>query len=79
MFRPIIFSGICRCGHSWEDHHLGVIVNTEVLKELAEKYPKHPYYIPQECEFFGCNEEGGFDNNGNEHCLNYVDKDFYKE
>jgi len=31
------------------------------------------YYIPQECEFYGCNEEGGLDEEGNPHCGQYVD------
>lgn len=74
-FKPIILSGICKCGHSWEDHHLGAIINANTIKEMQEKFPKHPYWIPQECEFFGCNEDGGKDEHGEEHCYNYVDKD----
>ena len=30
-------------------------------------------YIPQECEFYGFNEMGGLDAEGNEHCHKYVD------
>ena len=30
-------------------------------------------YLPQEWEFFGCNEDGGLDTEGNEHCFGYRD------
>ena len=65
-----IISGICKCGHSWEDHHLGVIMNRPT--DLPED---HPPYLPQECEFFGFNEMGGLDAEGKPHCDQYVDKD----
>ncbi len=60
-------SGICVCGHSWEDHHLGVIVNQKIAEE------RHEMYVPQECEFYGHNEDGGLDAEGNEHCFGYRD------
>jgi hypothetical protein len=25
-FRKIIYSGTCLCGHSYEDHHLGMVI-----------------------------------------------------
>ena len=30
-------------------------------------------YLPQECEYFGCNEDGGKDADGNPHCNGYED------
>lgn len=62
-------SGICVCGHSWREHHLGMVMRTEAIQ--TDGGPE--YYIPQECEFFGCNEDGGKDADGNEHCDGYVD------
>jgi hypothetical protein len=48
---------LCHCGHSYEDHH-----NSGLVEGIAGV-----------CEFFGCNEEGGLDDNGNIHCLRYID------
>lgn len=56
-------SGVCRCGHRWDDHHLGIVMNLN--------YPEP--YIPQECEFYGFNETGGLDAAGQPHCGGYVD------
>lgn len=60
-------SGICICGHHWEDHHLGVVMN-----EL-ETTGGREAYIPQECEAYGFNETGGLDNEGKDHCFGYRD------
>lgn len=30
-------------------------------------------YVPQECEFYGCNEMGGLDSEGEVHCFGYED------
>jgi hypothetical protein len=73
-FKPIIITGMCKCGHSWEDHHLGVIVNADVIQSIRSKYQDHPLFIPQECEYYGCNEMGGYDTDGNDHCHGYEDK-----
>jgi hypothetical protein len=32
-------------------------------------------HLPAECEFFGSNEDGGLDENGQPHCERYVDVD----
>jgi hypothetical protein len=48
---------LCHCAHSYEDHH-----NSGLVEGIAGV-----------CEFFGCNEEGGLDDNGNIHCLRYID------
>ena len=67
-FKKIIYSGTCLCGHSYEDHHLGMIANPEAYKIMGA-------YLPQECLYFGCNETGGLDENGDSHCHGYTDKD----
>lgn len=46
-------SGICVCGHKWEEHHLAVVMNPDYVKQTGEAY------LPQECEAFGFNETGG--------------------
>ena len=74
-FKPRIISGTCVCGHSWEEHHLGVIVNPDILEEIKQNYPEHPWYIPMECEYYGFNETGGLDDEGRKHCFGYRDKD----
>ena len=62
-------SGVCVCGHSWERHHLGL-----VMRIGAEKTDGgDENYVPQECEAFGCNEMGGLDSNGDVHCFGYRD------
>ena len=60
-------SGTCVCGHRWEDHHLGIVMNSVYAEATNESY------APQECEFFGFNEMGGLDAEGNKHCNNYKD------
>jgi len=45
-------SGVCVCGHKWDDHHLGVVMNLDYADDTQEAY------LPQECEFFGSNEMG---------------------
>lgn len=63
-------TGICVCGHSWKKHHLGMVVRSEMLE--VDNGGKEAY-VPQECEFFGCNESGGLDAEGNVHCFGYRD------
>ena len=65
-------SGICVCGHKWDDHHLGMILNHDYGDGDSPDARKEAY-IPQECEFFGFNEMGGLDEEGNEHCWSYRD------
>lgn len=60
-------SGICKCGHSWEDHHLGMVLNVNYFRQTKEPY------VPQECEHYGFNEDGGMDDQGNFHCGQYED------
>jgi hypothetical protein len=61
-------SGVCVCGHPWDSHHLGIVMNADYLAQTGESY------IAQECEEFGCNEFGGLDADGKPHCGNYVDR-----
>jgi len=49
--------GMCKCGHSWEDHHVSYFANGYVLIE--------------ECEFYGCNEMGGYGPDGEDHCHHF--------
>lgn len=65
-------SGICKCEHSWDAHHLGLVAKTEYINQTNE------YYIPGECLHYGNNEAGGLmlDDKGDwvEHCFGYKDK-----
>lgn len=87
-----INSGICKCGCSWKDHHLGMIVNWNTVVAVKLYYEKnfsdrtfegvngYPLYVPQECEKYGCNEDGGMRYNKEtqemeDHCHGYEDKD----
>jgi len=60
-------TGICTCGHRWDEHHLGMVMQQRYIDETGEGY------IAQECEHFGFNEMGGLDKDGNEHCFRYED------
>ena len=60
-------SGICVCGHSWKQHHLGVVMNSDYINATKEGY------IAQECEHFGFNEMSGLDADGEYHCGSYRD------
>jgi hypothetical protein len=67
-FKKRIYSGTCLCGHSYEDHHLGMVLNPEAHAVMGP-------YLPEECEFFGSNEDGGLDEQGQDHCWRYVDSE----
>lgn len=66
-----INSGICKCGCSWEDHHLTLIMNRNAIIAIKLYYEAnfpdkvwdnvngYPLYVPEECEHFGFNELGG--------------------
>jgi hypothetical protein len=58
MYLPIYSgpnrSGICKCGHRWDEHHLGVVARQEYIEQTGE------CYIPHECEHYSCNEYGGY-------------------
>ena len=64
-------TGICKCGHSWEDHHLGCVMNKEYGDATQEAY------VPQECCAFGFNETGGLmyeNGKWEDHCHSYEDQ-----
>lgn len=59
-------SGICVCGHRWDQHHLSLILKPGAAEELGEGY------IPGECLAYGSNEMGGLqwvDGELVEHCM----------
>ena len=67
-FKKRIYSGVCLCGHSYEDHHLSMVMNPEAYAIMGP-------HLPAECVFFGTNEDAGLDENGDDHCHGYVDVD----
>ena len=72
--RPAIYSGphrsgICTCGHSWEDHHLNMIMTEAQMMTDSELEG----YVPGECEYYGANEMGGLGPDGEYHCGSYKD------
>lgn len=74
--RATIISGICKCGHGWEKHHLSMIMDAEYRDKLRSISPNHPPYVPEECLAHGCNETGGMKYNKEigeweEHCYGY--------
>jgi hypothetical protein len=65
-------SGICTCGHSWDEHHLCMVMRQDYHDQTQESY------IPDECCYYGCNEVGGMKYNKEtkeweDHCHGYVD------
>jgi hypothetical protein len=57
-------SGMCKCGHKWKSHHLGIVMNQDYFAETSEEY------LPEECEvdqFEGMVRDGGCE------CQRYVD------
>ena len=60
-------SGMCTCGHNWQEHHLGMVMNEDYAHQTGEMY------VPQECEHYGFNEAGGLGSDGQVHCYNYKD------
>lgn len=68
-------SGICVCGCSWNDHHLGMVLR---LGRVLTKQGTYEHYIAQECDRFGFNEYGGLKYNEETekwetHCHAYKD------
>lgn len=46
----IQFTGTCICGHSWDDHHHGVILNPQPLVDREEEYRNVDGILGEECE-----------------------------
>lgn len=62
-------SGTCVCGHRWDDHHLQLVQNKAYIDFTREAF------VPEACEFYGTDEMGGLDSEGNAHCFNYKDSE----
>src|SRR4029077_17957758 len=62
-----VWSGLCLCGHSHEDHHGNLICSIDYVDDAGH------YRVPGECEYYCCNEEAGLDECGEFHCGHYVD------
>ena len=60
----------CICGHSWEDHHHGAVLNPDYPSD-DHAQGIHAGWLAEECEYYGFNEWGGLDNEGNKHCQRY--------
>lgn len=65
-------TGICKCGCSWEEHHLCIVASKAYRDATGEGY------IPDECCAFGFNETGGMKYNPEtqeweDHCSGYRD------
>jgi hypothetical protein len=80
--RKWYYSGICKCGHSWEDHHLSLPMSQRSYL-LCEGLGQPPV-IPGACEYYGSGEHEGkmpLNTKGEdyqewiEHCSGYRDKD----
>jgi hypothetical protein len=46
-----MFTGICICGHSWDDHHHGAILNPKALQEAGEEFRNVDGNLGEECEY----------------------------
>jgi hypothetical protein len=64
------FSGVCRCGHKFSEHHNAMLLNTEHVLTLP---PGSKPFIGEECEFYGSGEDSSFGPDGRPHCHRYVD------
>jgi hypothetical protein len=60
-------TGQCRCGHSADDHHGSIVMNADYFAQTGEGR------VPGGCEFYGCNEGEGLDDEWRPHCFDYVD------
>ena len=65
------FTGRCRCGHRFEEHHNSVLFSAEYASTLP---PGVPPYFAEECKHYGCDEEGGLGPDLRVHCARYVDR-----
>jgi hypothetical protein len=62
------YSGVCLCGHSYHSHHCCCVADPEVAKVIGD-------VVPDVCCAFGSNELEGRDEDGNDHCWGFCDKD----
>ena len=52
-------SGVCICGHKWDDHHLGGVIRQDAMETDGDVERS--------------DEMGGLDEEGNPHCSRYRD------
>jgi|GEM_PF-4680362 len=45
-----IFTGKCICGHSWDDHHLSAVCNSQALDKNGLGYKNVNGWLGEECE-----------------------------
>lgn len=60
-------TGVCVCGHSYDMHHCGIVMNADYFAQTGEEV------VPGGCCFYSCNEGEGLGPDGEPHCFNYVD------
>jgi hypothetical protein len=65
------FSGICRCGHRFDEHHNAIRIGAA---RAATLFPGARPYAGEKCTHYGCNEEGGLGPDLHVHCARYVDR-----
>lgn len=76
------FTGICVCGHSFDDHHHSMVLNPKALEELGVLYKMVNGVIGGECEatqFEGMTIDGsipcvGIIDDQYPYCISYKDK-----
>jgi len=66
------FTGKCICGHEWDDHHHGCIVNPQALKDVKQSFKNVDGYLGEECE--ATQFEGHHHTKPECHCWAYWDK-----
>jgi hypothetical protein len=66
------FTGVCVCGHAWDDHHHSCVLNPDCLKERGELHRMHNGCIGDECE--ATQHEGVHHTKPECHCQCYRDK-----
>lgn len=66
-----VFSGRCRCGHRFEEHHNARYFSAQYAATLP---PGARPFVGGECKHYGGNEEGGLGPDLRVHCSNYVDR-----
>jgi hypothetical protein len=66
------FTGICVCGHKWEEHHISCILNAEALENMRQSFRSVDGCLGDECE---ATQFEGFQFKKPEcHCSMYWDK-----
>ena len=56
------FSDKCKCGHSFEDHHHGVVVNPSALERQGRSHENIEGLLGEECEHDQYHDKAHCDN-----------------